>query len=298
MSRIEKDLAAGFQALVSKSFKAQACWFLNGFWSEVKDQAETVWNMVELCKSLDKEVKGNGAELDEFSAHRFLEKLGETLTVQEMRNKLREIDLDFNKKMAITEYLIFKYKKKVRDVVNAPQGGEEVQAEIRRAQAMVDEAQAALESLQTKLEQAKKAESEAKQAEAEAKSALDELHSQEQALATRKADLEKKSTEGSTVAKGKAISELEQLKSEDPLPLRRAKINQEATVRKVERARKAAEDAAAAVAAATRQAEGKFAEASDYLVEISKKGGDASGDIWWLEREMTEKKKYMPKSKQ
>ncbi len=43
--------------------------------------------------------------------------------------------------------------------------------------------------------------------------------------------------------KGKAKNELAQLKAEDPLPLRRAKINQGATVRKSEIAAKAAVDA-------------------------------------------------------
>jgi len=41
--------------------------------------------------------------------------------------------------------------------------------------------------------------------------------------------------------KNKAANELQQLKGEDPLPLRKAKINQEATVRKCEKATKAVE---------------------------------------------------------
>jgi len=43
------------------------------------------------------------------------------------------------------------------------------------------------------------------------------------------------------VNKNKAANELQQLKGEDPLPLRKAKINQEATVRKCEKATKAVE---------------------------------------------------------
>ena len=42
--------------------------------------------------------------------------------MQEMRNKLREIDVDFNKRMALIEYLIFRYKKNLKEVINAPQG--------------------------------------------------------------------------------------------------------------------------------------------------------------------------------
>jgi len=111
MSRVDNDLKEKFQALVSLPFKKQATWFLNGFWKDVEREAENIWSYVHTCQDLDKEGKGNGAELDEFQAHRFLEKLGETLSVKEMRDKMREIDLDFNKRMAISEYFIFKYKK-------------------------------------------------------------------------------------------------------------------------------------------------------------------------------------------
>ena len=52
-------------------------------------------------------------------------------------------------------------------------------------------------------------------------------------------ELEKKSQEGSVVQKSKAANELAQLKSEDPLPLRKAKITQTATVKKSEKAAKA-----------------------------------------------------------
>jgi len=163
---------------------------------------------------------------------------------------------------------------------------------------MVDDAQQALEAVQNRLLEERKAEAAAKQAEAEAKSALDELHAQEKAFNDKVEELTRKSQEGGTVSKGKASNELEQLKAEDPLPLRRAKINQAATVRKVERARKEAEETAANTAKAQAEAEGKFLAANKYLEEIQAKGGDACGDIWWLQREMTEKKKYLPRSRQ
>jgi hypothetical protein len=38
---------------------------------------------------------------DEFWSHKFLEDLGETLTAIALREKLREIDVDFNKKMSV-----------------------------------------------------------------------------------------------------------------------------------------------------------------------------------------------------
>ena len=65
---------------------------------------------------------GTGNELDEFQTHRFLEGLGETLTVVAMRDRMRQIDLDFNKKVALIEYLTVRYGKNVKQIVDAPQG--------------------------------------------------------------------------------------------------------------------------------------------------------------------------------
>jgi len=115
----------------------------------------------------------------------------------------------------------------------------------------------------------------------------------------------------STVAKSKAKNELAQVKNEDPLPLRKAKITQEAALRKVEKERKSAEKASANAAAKTveleqqklkveaavRETEEKYKEAQDYLEEVKRKGGVAHGAIWWMERELKEAQKYLPKKK-
>ena len=219
-------------------------------------------------------------------------------------------------------------------------------------------------------EAAKKAAEAAWFAEQENKKALDELRSQEAAFEAKKAELTKIKTDESigVVKRNKAANELDQLMAEDPLPLRKAKINQQATVKKSERARAAADeakakaesDAAAAEAAAkkaeaaereaiaaqhvaedaqraaeaaqreaeaaqaaaetaqaaaeaaqaaaeaaeqaaqesVKEAEAKFQEALDFLEAEKKKGGIARGDIWWMEREIKEKRKYLPASKQ
>lgn len=47
-----------------------------------------------------------------------------------------------------------------------------------------------------------------------------------------------------------------------------------------------------------KDAESKVEEATAYLNEVkSKSGGNGQGSVWWLQRELEEKKKYMPKSK-
>ncbi len=49
---------------------------------------------------------------------------------------------------------------------------------------------------------------------------------------------------------------------------------------------------------AQRETEARFREAQEYLEEVKKKGGVAYGAIWWMERELKEAQKFMPKKKQ
>jgi len=259
-----------------------------------------------------------------------------------------------NKRMSLIEYLIFKYHKTVTAVCNAPQGGEN-KKEMAAAQSLVDKAQTACELAALDFERQKEAhaaqvaaeaesrsraaaaetaeaasrqaEAAARAAEAENKTALAELEKQEAAFHGAIAALENTiATETGTVKRNKAVAELEQLKASDPQPLRTAKINQGATVRKAEKASNAASAATAAAAAATaaakdalaaaeaaviaageaalqleaavQSASNKLQEALDYLQEVKNMPGQSFGDIWWMEREIAEKKKYLPKSRQ
>ncbi len=52
------------------------------------------------------------------------------------------------------------------------------------------------------------------------------------------------------------------------------------------------------VEASVREANKKVEEAMNFLEEVRAKGGSSQGAIWWMEREITEAKKYLPKSKQ
>jgi len=385
-----------FKELTSMHYAAQAKWFLNGFWDAGMDKDhESVWKFTQKFMELDPKKK-EGCELDEFWAHKFLESLGETLTVIQLRDKLRKIDMDCNGRMALLEYLAFKYSKSVKEVIDAPQGGNqkeideaaeklqavqdafvEVQSQLDQQTQALKEQKEAEENARRTLERSKRAEQEAKtaletqriaeensekalqivqlaeetvrKAESELKAAVDDLNTQESTYKNQISKLEEKSKDpnGSTVSKNKAASELAILRGEDPLPLRKAKITQEAALRKVEKERKIAEAATAAAAKkrqeakdataaaqtkaqeaqeaafaaeesakeaesktlaleeqkvrveeAYRDVEAKVIEATDYLNEVKKKGGVAKGAIWWMERELKEAQKYMPKKKQ
>jgi len=349
-----------FLELTRSKYKDQAIWYLNGFWQEgAESEAENIWNNAHKFIELDARKK-EGNELDEFWSHKFLESLGETLTVIQLREKLRTIDLDVNGKMALLEYLMFKYSKGITEVLNAPQGDNH--EEIEQAQQQLEAVQLALDAVSLKLKEQKEAKAEVERrlkeqtritnelkvkkqeqqqklqeqraAEDELRSAVNDLKAQEDSFHQQIELLTRKGEEGSSiVAKNKAKQELAQLKQENPLPLRKAKITQEAALRKVEKQRKEAEAVTRAVEAAAReveqatheaekatrelegaqreaaestrrveeavrQTEAQMQQAFDYLEEVKKKGGVAHGAIWWMERELQEAKKYLPRSKQ
>ena len=66
-----------FKKIQQKTFKEQAVWFLNGFWNDgpnfadSSEQREKIWEYVEGMTKLSKD-GAEGNELDEFKAHIFL----------------------------------------------------------------------------------------------------------------------------------------------------------------------------------------------------------------------------------
>jgi len=309
--------------LATKTYKDQAVWFLNAFWEQYGKDAEKFWDYKHKMDELDLEKKNEGSGLDEVQAHRFLEKFNETLTVTAMREKLRSTGAigDRVKLVPLIHILIFKYGVDWRQLVNAPQGSKE---EIDKAQKMLDEVQSAFREAEKKDQEAAAALREAQAKEAEAKQREDELRAAKQELENALAELKaqedaynnktqhlKDLSENSTsiIAKNKAKNELAQHLNEDPLPLRKAKITQEAAVKKADKAtqvaaeararvaeaRKKSEQAKAAAEAAVDEARKRLEEAEAYLEKA--KNSLPKGAIWWLERELHEARAYLPTGK-
>eukprot|EP01090_Pellita_catalonica_P023580 TRINITY_DN97_c0_g1_i1.p1 TRINITY_DN97_c0_g1~~TRINITY_DN97_c0_g1_i1.p1 ORF type:complete len:343 (+),score=116.77 TRINITY_DN97_c0_g1_i1:113-1141(+) len=324
--------------ICTMTYKEQSIWFMNGFWKmlDSEEKKDLVWQYRNKMAELDLEKKGEGCKLDELNAHRFLEKFDKTLTVRALRTKLKDVGVEFTgiaKYVPLTYFFIVHYDVDWHKLVNAPQGDS---AEVKKAQQMLDEVQRALQEAQEKADHAKAREAEAVAREEEARqrevesverekeseaaqreleAALAELKAQEEAFAARTAELKKKTEEGGIVSRNRAKNELAQHLETDPLPLRRAKINQEAAVRKAEKAtqaateaREAAEKALQAATAARAEAVqareaadaaveecfSRVAEAEAYLEEVKSKPSGGEGALWWISRELEEKKKYMP----
>merc|ERR1712137_1401039 len=315
-------------AICQKTYKEQAVWFLNCFWEEFADkEAELFWQYVLKNAELDLENHELGCGLDEMKAHVFLEKFDETLTVREMRSKLRSTgaigESERPKLVPLTHYLLYKYNADWHTLCDETRQGDNKE-EMEKAEQMLAEVQAAFKESERaagvakqKLQEAQKAEAvqrenEAKASEAKAKereaaakasaeqarqretqanndaqaakqaeldaqaaqkeleAALAELKKEEDAFNAKKSELERKGNDESIglVTRNKAKNELAQLLAEDPLPLKRAKITQEAAVRKAEKAtahaaqtRQASEASAAAASKARAQAEQDAAQA-------------------------------------
>mmetsp|Transcript_9202 Transcript_9202/g.12414 ORF Transcript_9202/g.12414 Transcript_9202/m.12414 type:complete len:325 (+) Transcript_9202:56-1030(+) len=299
-------------ALCALTYKQQVVWYLNAFWSQSKDKAETFWEFVEKAAKIDNAGAG-GNGLDEMEAHRFLEALHDAHTVLEMRNRLRKTGAigqnERPKTVPMIHYLLFTYENDWKVLVNSAQGDNS--EEIEEAQRMLDAVQAAYDEVNLRLADAKQKEDEAREAEAPFKAACDELEAarddvkrQENAYNQKTEELKATSESGGVVSRNKAKVQLEAHLAEDPLPLRKAKLTLEASQKKADKARAPfqqktaiAEEARKQVEVAVAEAAARMQEAEDFLQAAKAKPGCAHGTLWWIDRELTEKKKYMPRSK-
>jgi len=267
-----------------------------------------------------------GNELDQFWSAKFLEDVDLALPAMQRKEALRTIDQDSNGKMSLIEYLVWKYKKGVKETAEAPQG-DNTEA-IRKAQEALDRVASQLADCERKLEaqkmakesnekavkQLKQAEEQLRQAQKELEAAVEDLKKQEEEYSNKIKTLESKSKDqvSPTVQRNKAANELAQLKAEDPLPLRKAKITQEAALRKVQKEKKATEEARVETERKGKELEkaikeleqayvsleAKMAEAQEELEKIKAKPGGGKGAIWWLQRELFEVDNRLPKAKQ
>lgn len=302
MARLEgKDDMEKLMKLNNKTYGEQAQWFLNAFWKKIygsnEEGRKRVWAYAHTMIELDCQKGKNGSDLNEFDAHRFLEKHETTMTVKEMREMLKEIDIDFNKRVSLTEFLITKEKQDWKVLVNSVMG--ENTAEIEKAQALLTDAQTKLGVAINRHQESDKAEKEQIQAENELKRALQALEEEETNQRNLMTKLE---ADGSDMTKGvvtrnKAVNELAQLKAKDSLPLQRAKINQAAAVRKSEKATAKAAEARAEAEKTLTAAQTAFDAAEAFLDQACKTVGSAEGSMWWMQAELEEAKKYMPMSK-
>jgi hypothetical protein len=190
------EVMTQFNKAASRPYVKQAIFFLNAFWVEHGKEAEKIWDYTHAMIAMDTEKKDLGCYLDEFSAHKFLEKFGETMTAIELRNKLRQVDINNDKKMALLEYLLNRYDEKVEVMMERPQ---DTNDELEKA-----------------------------------KLALEQVIAEIGKIEAHKLDLENIAA-GGGVKGNAAKQELFKLLNEDPLELNKMVISAEAAVRKAKK---------------------------------------------------------------
>jgi len=316
----------GFDQISKLNYKEQSIWMLNGFWNELASEGDTIWRWTKLFAELDNHAAvprgANGSELDQVLAAKFLERTEQTLTAKERKAALREIDVNNDGKMALVEYLLFRFGMSVEQVANAKQGHAQ---ELAACQAIIDQAMAMLPEVQANLAAQRAAQvehtaalaavREAKVsaaaaltaqscAEAELRTALESasaaraelaeavaaLEAQEQALLDEMCRLRAivADSAAGVVSRGRAANNLNGLENEDPLPLRKAKITAEAALRKLQKREDVAAKRADEAAEQTVKCEAKVAELAEREAEGVRKAADLAAAVAELEQSYAE----------
>eukprot|EP00049_Salpingoeca_infusionum_P017762 m.354248 g.354248 ORF g.354248 m.354248 type:complete len:255 (-) comp16964_c0_seq1:279-1043(-) len=104
-----EELQVEFAKVTALSIDDQSVYFLRQFVTEFSGNFEEVLDLAQEFKKYAP-TEGDVRELEEDKAHLFLERRGETLTVKELRDALKEIDLDSNNRVSLIEFLLYKYK--------------------------------------------------------------------------------------------------------------------------------------------------------------------------------------------
>jgi len=102
-----------FKKLLQLTVEDQANTFLRAF---VLDFVGKFQEIFDICDEFKKYAPKTGVvrELNEIEAHYFLEKRDETASATELREYLKEIDLDKNHSVSFIEYLLWKYQKTLK----------------------------------------------------------------------------------------------------------------------------------------------------------------------------------------
>jgi len=165
-----EDYMAKFREVTSaQSIDEQTKTFLRAFVADFQGNFEVVLNLADEFRKFAP--KSHVAELDEVTAHLFLEKRGETTTVKDLRDTLKLIDIDNNHRVAFIEYLLFKYQKTVKDLFTAKPNA----AAIKALEAAIEKHRKVFEAKQEKEQKMTDLESKAAAGDVKAKAELRRL---------------------------------------------------------------------------------------------------------------------------
>merc|ERR1711943_156534 len=267
--------------LCKKTYKEQAVWFLNCFWEDFAEkEAELLWQYVLKNAELDLENHEEGCGLDEMKAHVFLEKFDETLTVREMRAKLRSTgaigETERPKNVPLTHYLLYKYNADWNKRVDETRQGDNAE-EIEKAEAMLAEVTAAFKESEARAADARNALNAAVSAENSAKSREDEAVARgNEAVASENAAVARENEAKASEAEAKTReASAKQSHAESQEKAAVAKKDAAASVEREQEA-KAAQDELEAALAEVKAQEDAYNSKTEELKKKSETGGVVS----------------------
>ena len=229
--------------ICQKTYKEQAVWFLNAFWEDFANkEAETLWKYVLVNAELDLENHSEGTSLDEMKAHVFLEKFNETLTVREMRAKLRSTgaigESERPKNVPLTHFLLYKYNVDWHTLVDETLQGSNKE-EMEKAEKMLEEVAIAVKESESKASTARKALAEAQSAEKAAKDREAEAVASENQAKQREAEAKQREVDANNFAEQSKQKEAQAQKDAEAAKQREAEAK--AAQQELEEALKALE---------------------------------------------------------
>jgi len=109
-----------------QNYCQQGAFFLNAYWreySENKDEKESIWKICQQMQKLDIKKGQEGMALEEDASLKLLQDLDMAMTRKAFLQAMRSIDINNDRKMSLLEFLLFKFKLTVEDLMSRPQDG-------------------------------------------------------------------------------------------------------------------------------------------------------------------------------
>ncbi|KAJ3338923.1 hypothetical protein HDU93_008902 [Gonapodya sp. JEL0774] len=204
---IPQEMMEKFKEVTAMCVDDQAKKFLRAFVLEFRGRFEEILDLTAQFTSFSDNAKSPHLvmDLNEFDAHRFLEKRDESMTVAQLRRTVMgEMDLDKNHRLSLIEFLLWKYQKPVALLFAKPP--------MTVSEDYLAQFEAAMEEYQKVVEQKRARENQMRALEAQA--------------------------EGGGVKALAAKNQLAQMKSEDLLAQNKREIEAELRRKKAEKAYK------------------------------------------------------------
>jgi len=345
--------------ICKKKFREQAIWFIDA--SNIGSDRQTyelVWQIHKKCALLENNNE-DGCSVDEFSAHRVLESVKFATTIAQLREFLDNAaqytsingsSYEGCKRISLVEILVYRFNQNwdvlihcdgynSKEIMEAQEKLEAAKKKMEEAIALqkqsLADAEAADEAEQLALlseEDATKAAATARDAEMKftqakeaAEKCLEVVRNQENLVASKRLELESIANDDTkgVVKRNRAKAELAVMNTEDPLPLRSARIQNEAAVKRSQKSMEISRNAAVAAeetklnSQMTRnlaiksknkaleaakaldqvipEAQQAFSELRIMLEEMIQKHRESKGLLFYIEREIQDAEQYLPK---